>query len=69
MEAGAREREASVQARAVEITALGWTGGWPTRHRPIGPCLEGLGPWFLRKADCPDGYELLNKYDANELVR
>ena len=39
---------------------LGWTGWWPTRHRPICPCLEGLGPWFLRKANCPDTYELLS---------
>jgi hypothetical protein len=58
--AGAREREGSVQARAVGITALGWTGWWPTRHRPIGPCLEGLGPWFLKKANCQDTYELLS---------
>jgi hypothetical protein len=24
------------------------------------PRLEGLGPWFLRNANCQDTYELLN---------
>jgi hypothetical protein len=44
MEARAREREGSVQARTVGITALGTDRGWPIRHRPYCLRLEGLTP-------------------------
>jgi hypothetical protein len=59
--ARAREREETVQAPTVGITDFGADRVVTDKAQTYWPRLEGLAPWFLRNANCPDTYELLNK--------
>jgi hypothetical protein len=57
--ARAGEREETVQARTVGIIDLGADRVVADKAQAYWPRLAGLAPWFLRKANCQDTYELL----------